>query len=74
MAHLNLYLPDDWAKRVRNQAKRRGLSLSAYIAELIQQPSPRGRWPKDFFTKIVGSWKGDFPDVPRPPPEKRESL
>jgi len=50
------------------------MSLSAYNSELIQQPSLPLTCPKDFFTKVVGSWKGDFPEVSRSLPEKRETL
>jgi arabinose-5-phosphate isomerase len=36
VAHLNIYLPDDFAKQLKTEAHREQLSLSAYVAELIQ--------------------------------------
>jgi hypothetical protein len=57
MAQLHLYLPDKVAERVREQARSRGLSVSAYLGEVVRSQIT-DEWPKDFFSKVVGGWEG----------------
>ena len=66
MAQLHLYLPDKVAERVRELAKSRGLSVSAYLGEVVRSQIT-DEWPKDFFSKVVGGWAGK-------PLEKAEQL
>ena len=49
-------------------AKIKGKSLSAYVTEVLQKEAPSKDWG-DFFEKIAGKWEGDFPEIPREPPE-----
>jgi metal-responsive CopG/Arc/MetJ family transcriptional regulator len=74
MAQLNVYVPDKLAEEIRKMAKREGKSLSAFLVDLVRQRLGGERWPKGFFTEVVGRWKGEFPEVKRPPPEEREGL
>ncbi len=71
MAHLNIYLPAPVDKKLRTAAKKKGKSLSKYIAELFEEEtSVKTKWPKDFFTKIAGKWQGDFPEINDPVPDQ----
>lgn len=72
MAHLNIYVPDSLEKRIRTQAHKKGKKVSSYLTELVEERIHPKAWNKDFFTKIVGGWKGDFPEIERPLPEERK--
>lgn len=83
MSQLNLYLPDNLGKVLRQKAKKQKLSLSALVAELIKKglgferdtsPADANGWPKDFFTKVCGSWQGEFPEIEALPFEARDDL
>jgi hypothetical protein len=50
MSQVTIYLPPALAARARREAKRRGTSLSAYVASLLQ-PSPR----RAALAKLYGS-------------------
>lgn len=41
LAHLNIYLPDGLASRLKGEAGKRGVSLSAHVAELIREGRER---------------------------------
>ena len=74
MAQLHLYLPDDLAEDVKERAKSRGLSVSAYLAEIVKSQMT-DRWPKDFFSKVVGGWVGKPLERPEQPEmEPRENI
>jgi hypothetical protein len=74
MPHMNIYVPEKIEKRVRREAKLKGKSVSAYIGDLLKGQVDRKGWHKDFFTKVVGGWKGNFPAIKRGQPEEREAL
>jgi hypothetical protein len=74
MPQLHLYVPDRVAAELRTRARARGLSVSRYLAALVQRELGQG-WPEGFFEEVVGGWKG--PRLRRPPQgkyERRESL
>lgn len=74
MAQLHLYLPDDLAEDVKERAKSRGLSVSAYLAEIVKSQM-LDQWPKDFFSKVVGGWVGEpLERSGQPPLESREDI
>lgn len=83
MSQLNLYLPDSLGKVLRQKAKKKKLSLSALVAELVKkglgfdhdstQTDPNG-WPKNFFNKVGGSWQGEFPEIENLTFEVRDDL
>ena len=58
MAQLHLYVPDRMAEELRQKARAKGLSVSRYLARLVRRELGTG-WPKDFFKKVVGGWKGE---------------
>ncbi len=74
MPQLNVYVPESLEKKIRREAKLSQKSLSAYVTDLMKARMDRGHWRPDFFTKIVGGWKGGFPEIERPAPEEREEL
>jgi hypothetical protein len=68
MAQVTIHLPDDVARQLRTEAKKRRTSLSAYLAGLARQKLRPTRWPKAFLD-VAGTWEGEFPEIPDPPPE-----
>jgi hypothetical protein len=75
MPQINLYVSDELEKRIRAEARRHHLSISAYVAGLLEKRIGNQKgWKEGFFTKVVGGWQGDVPEIERGPPEQRESL
>ncbi len=63
MPQLHFYVPEPTAEELRKQARSRGVSLSRYLADLVQRELP-SRWPDGFFEKVAGGWKGTPLDRP----------
>lgn len=57
MPQLHLYVPEEMAATVKQQAEARGMSVSKYLAELVQRDLGRG-WPPGYFEQVVGGWSG----------------
>jgi hypothetical protein len=74
MPQINLYVSEELEREIRAEAKRRRLSLSAYLARLIRSRIGRKGWNEGFFTRVVGGWQGEAPEVERDPPEDRGAL
>jgi hypothetical protein len=64
MPQLHFYVPEQTAEELRKQAEAKGISLSKYLASLVQAEVPSG-WPPRFFEDVVGGWKGE--PLERPP-------
>jgi hypothetical protein len=74
MPQLHFYVPEVTADELRKRAKARGISLSRYLASLVQAEVPTG-WPEGFFEEIVGGWKGEPLERPSQGKfEEREAL
>jgi hypothetical protein len=58
MPQLHLYLSKEVAGEVKRRAKSKGLSVSSYLADLVQGQII-DKWPKNFFSDVVGSWAGE---------------
>jgi len=58
MPQLYLYVPEEVAAKVRQQAEACGMTVSHYLAELIRREVGAG-WPEGFFEEVVGGWKGE---------------
>lgn len=74
MAQLHFYVPAPVESELRKRAKASGLSLSRYLAELVQREIV-DEWPEGFFEQVVGGWSG--PPLERPEqgtPEVRDPL
>ncbi len=74
MAQLNIYVPEKLARMLRKRAKVEGKSLSLFVSNIIEEKLQPQEWHDDFFRSVMGSWRGKFPRVERPLPEKREEL
>jgi hypothetical protein len=73
MAQVTIYLPDELEKRVRSEAKRKKMSISAFLAELAARTLKPSRWP-DGFDRLYGSWAGEAPELEDPPPDEVVGL
>ena len=74
MAQLLIDVPDSIAVRLRQHAAAQGLTVSQYLADLLNQTLSEA-WPPGFFEEVVGGWQGEPPE--RPPQgtcEPRERL
>lgn len=74
MPQLHLYVSDEVAAKLREQASARNMSLSRYLAEIVQRETQLG-WPEGYFEEVVGSWVGEPLERPEPLEiEERDSL
>lgn len=67
MPQLHTYIPDDIAATLKERAKARNISVSKYLAELVERDIDSG-WPDGYFEDTIGSWKGEplvRPEQPR---------
>lgn len=65
MPRLHLYVSEEVAKQLRAQARVREMSLSEYLAEVVQRDLQAG-WPDGYFDEVVGGWIGEGPNRPEP--------
>ena len=54
MSQLHFSVDERTAERLREQARRAGVSLSQYLASLISQVCPP-EWPQGYLDTVVGS-------------------
>lgn len=74
MAQLHVYVPDEIACRARQLAEREGVSVSRFLARLLERELGPG-WPEGYFELVVGSWRGDrLERAPQGDFETRDSL
>jgi hypothetical protein len=74
MPQIHAYLPRDVVEALRRKARARGLSLSRYVAEIVQRDAAPG-WPPGYFEEVVGGWQGKpLVRAPQGKLERRESL
>lgn len=57
MPQLHLYVPEELAAEVARKAKARGLTVSRFLAELVQQRVATA-WPDHYFDQVAGGWQG----------------
>ena len=60
MAQLTIYLDDAAERRVNAAARKSGVSVSRWIAELVESRT-RTDWPPEA-RELAGAWP-DFPDL-----------
>ena len=58
MPQLHLYVPESEAAKLRRRAKRKGMSLSRYLAQVVRKEDEND-WPSGFFEEVVGGWRGE---------------
>jgi hypothetical protein len=63
MPQLHFTVDEQTAKRIEREAKRRGLSVSKYLATLVARDV--ATWPAGYLDEIVGSCKGTSLSEPR---------
>ena len=74
MAQLNLYVTNELAEDLKQQARQAGLPLSRYVVRLLA-PARQTGWPAGFIEERCGFLVGeDFPEPADPAPEPVESL
>ena len=54
MAQLHCSVDEATAARLAEEARKRGLSLSRYLAEIVRRELPE-QWPEDYLHAVVGS-------------------
>lgn len=74
MSQLNFYVPDEVEEQIKKAAKKEGKSISAFLADLVKSKFKPKTWSDSFFAELVGGWKGEFPEIERPKPQKRDNL
>jgi hypothetical protein len=60
---MHCYVSDETSKAMRARAAARGVSVSRYLAELVQREAGGG-WPAGYFEAVVGKWQGEAPIRP----------
>ena len=58
MPQVHFSVDEQTAKRLASEAKRRGLSLSRYLAELVTRELPE-TWPQGYLAGVVGACRRD---------------
>ncbi len=74
MPQLHLYLAKDLAEEVKRRARAKRVSVSSYLAEVVQSRIADD-WPANFFSDVVGGWQGE--PLKRPPQmqlERRDDI
>ncbi len=76
MAQVTLYMDDDTLDRMRAAARTAGVSMSAWLAELVRERT-RTEWPREV-AALAGAWR-DLPSAEdlragTPPDAPRDSL
>lgn len=60
MAQVTIYMDDETIARMRDAATQAGVSMSAWLARLVQERTRR-TWPADV-AALAGAWD-DFPSL-----------
>lgn len=72
MPQLHCYVPEEIAAQLQQKAERLHLSLSKYLALLIQKDIGN-QWPADYF-ELFGAWEGKLERPEQSGYEQREVL
>lgn len=63
MRQLHFSVEEETAKRLTTEARRRGMSLSRYLATLVSD-SVDSKWPKGYLQRVIGSCSGSDLEEP----------
>jgi hypothetical protein len=63
MPQLHFTVDEQTAKRIEREAKRRGMTVSKYLATLVTRDV--AAWPAGYLDAVVGSCKGASLSEPR---------
>jgi hypothetical protein len=64
MPQLHFTVDEQTAKRIEHEAKRRGLTVSKYLATVVIRDVATA-WPAGYLDEVVGSCKGASLSEPR---------
>ena len=73
MGQLNVYVPDDLEEKIKEEAKREGRSVSAFVLEAVKNRIEPDKWSAEFLT-VMESSPTDFPEVTDLPLQNRKVL
>lgn len=59
MPQLHCYVTDALAERLQERARHQHISVSKYIAGLVEK-DVGNQWPEGFFETVFGGWEGDL--------------
>ncbi|MBK1726724.1 CopG family transcriptional regulator [Halorhodospira neutriphila] len=59
MGRVTLYLDDEHERRLEQATHAAGLSVSRWVAQLVEEHAPRAEWPEPV-RAMAGQWE-DFP-------------
>lgn len=59
MPQLHFYVPEATAEKIQIQAKAANLTVSRYLAKIVQRDRDIDQWPKQFFEEVIGGWQGE---------------
>ena len=62
MPQLHCYVTDELAEKLREKARKSHLSISRYLALLVEQ-GVENQWPGGYF-ELFGEWKGEHFERP----------
>lgn len=68
MPQVTIYLSEELLHQVKREAKRRQLSVSAYMASLASRAARPAAWPADFLELLGSGCDIVEPDDPPPDP------
>ena len=74
MPQLHFYVPKETAAVLRQKAEAKEVSLSKFIAEIVEREISEDAWPEGFFTEVAGSWQGTVEEPEDFELEERDSL
>lgn len=58
MPQLQVNVSEETADTLERQAKEQGVSVSSYIADVLQKETARA-WPPGYFETVIGGWQGE---------------
>lgn len=74
MPQMHFYVSDQTANVIRRRAAAAGLSVSRFLAKLVEREFENREWPEGYFDRVFGGWEGE--PLTRPPqgaPEERQA-
>ncbi|MCE5229912.1 hypothetical protein LLG95_09985 [bacterium] len=74
MPQMHFYIREELAKKLRERARARGLSMSRYLASVVRREVGEG-WPEGYFEEVIGGWQGKpLRRAPQGKLDKRDQL
>lgn len=58
MPQMHFYVTDETARDLRRRAAAARMSVSRFLARLVQEPAKQG-WPSSYSEEVVGGWHGE---------------